>query len=715
MIKNKEIRKILIISLTTSIIIQIGAINVFAENTINKSKGKNTIELSSKENSKLNKSKNVEFIGVEEKNVLIGDTFKFKDGVQVIENGLNVANNLIIVNSSGVDITNIDSVKIEDNQTYTYIYKYLDSNGVLHEKRRDIKGINTKASANISKIKQNQIELIYNIKNEYSRDINIKLEDWALYPKNHKEDLGILNPNQENKLVRRFTMVPSIKSSESIPDSDIGGNSNDNPKSDVVYLPSNGILGFAPNFSIYERGGDLISSFSLNTEENFTDLVNNAEEISKKLNIKATFENKNIKVGDKIKIKYEIENNYDKILDFKVESWTYFGKYKEEYLGKVNPKSKKTYEKEIVVTADMIDKDNKLKSDIQAYHIYNELNDELFVKKYNIERLNNSGGSSGGSSSGSNVPTIMTKVEDIVGKDRFETAFKISNKWSKSDNVIISNAYSMVDNLTATPFAYAKNAPILLSNKNKLNEITKAELTRLKTKTVYLIGGLNVLDNAVEKEICDMGINVVRIGGANRFETSLKLAIELDKIKDISKLALVNGENGLADAVSISSFAAESNMPIILSNNKGNIPQGKDFIKLEDIKQSYIIGGTSVVPSTLDGELSNLTNNKIVERISGSDRNETNSNIINKFYTSETLNNLFVSKNGMRKENELIDSLVVGVLSAKEKSPIILVGNSLTESQKDIIYKKKFKKITKIGGKGNENSFNEIKEIKRIK
>lgn len=318
-------------------------------------------------------------------------------------------------------------------------------------------------------------------------------------------------------------------------------------------------------------------------------------------------------------------------------------------------------------------------------------------------------------SGGGSTKPLYPDIEELVGEDRFETAIKISNKWNQADAVVISNAYSIVDNLTATPFAYSKNAPMLLSNKDKLNDLTKKELVRLKTKTVYLIGGLHVLDKNIEKELSDIGINVVRIGGIDRFETSLMLAKEIDKINDISKISIVNGVTGLADAVSISTVASENNMPILLVNKKGDLPQGKEFIKSEDIQQSYIIGGINTVPSNVENDLYSLTNNNSIERIAGLDRNETNSRVINKFYTSDILNNLFVSKNGITKEHELIDSLTVGVLAAKQKSPIMLVGSNLSESQKQIVVKKTLKKITKVGGSGNENAFNEIRQLKGLK
>ena len=304
--------------------------------------------------------------------------------------------------------------------------------------------------------------------------------------------------------------------------------------------------------------------------------------------------------------------------------------------------------------------------------------------------------------------TKPTEFEEIVGLNRFETATKISSKWNSAENVVITNAYSIVDSLSATPFASSKDAPILLSDKDNLTDITKNELKRLKTKNVYLIGGYSVLNDNIEKELKNIGINVVRIAGKTRFETSIEIAKYMTKDKKVSNIVIANGIRGLADAVTISPVASEKNMPIILSDID-KLPSGLDFIKEKNIDKTYIIGGTHNISENLSKEIDNITGD--VVRVYGEDRDKTNIKVIETFYDTDKLNNIFVSKNGITKDIDLIDSLAVGSLASKEKSPILLVGNKLKEYQKNFIKKVKALKITKVGGNGNENAMNEIKDI----
>ncbi|EQI56985.1 cell wall binding repeat 2 family protein [Clostridioides difficile Y307] len=75
--------------------------------------------------------------------------------------------------------------------------------------------------------------------------------------------------------------------------------------------------------------------------------------------------------------------------------------------------------------------------------------------------------------------------------------------------------------------------------------------------------------------------------------------------------------------------------------------------------KSYIIGGTATLSSNLESKLSNPT------RLAGSNRNETNAKIIDKFYPSSDLKYAFVVKDGSKSQGDLIDGLAVGALGAK--------------------------------------------------
>ncbi|RHQ98989.1 cell wall-binding repeat-containing protein [Peptoclostridium sp. AF21-18] len=311
--------------------------------------------------------------------------------------------------------------------------------------------------------------------------------------------------------------------------------------------------------------------------------------------------------------------------------------------------------------------------------------------------------------SGSVVSVSAATTEDkIVGSNRTDTAVRISKEgWKSAETAILVNDSAIPDALTATPLAHAKNAPILLTGKDGLNKATADEIKRLGAKDVIMIGGDAVLPAKVEKDLKALNVKVDRIKGETREETALAIAKRLDGIKDVSEIAVVNGTTGLADAVSVAAAAAEKGMPILLANPKKGLSAAEKFIKDEAIKASFVIGGKTALPEKLVSSLPGK------QRIEGSNRNDTNAKVIEKFYGDKELDNLYLAKDGRDGDTQLIDALAVGALAAKNGAPVLIASKKLSSAQVDVINTKKIDTITQVGGKGNEGAFNQLKDIEK--
>ena len=304
--------------------------------------------------------------------------------------------------------------------------------------------------------------------------------------------------------------------------------------------------------------------------------------------------------------------------------------------------------------------------------------------------------------------SAATTNEQLVGADRADTAVKISKDgWKSAETVILVNDSAIPDALTATPLAYAKNAPILLTAKGGLTKATANEIKRLGAKDVIMIGGDAVLPAKIENDLKALKVKTDRVKGSSREETALAIAKRLDGIKDVSEIAVVNGTTGLADAVSVAAAAAEKGMPILLANPKSGLSAVEKFIKEESIKSSFIIGGDKAVSNEIAKNLPGK------QRIEGANRNETNAKVIEKFYSDRELDNLYVAKDGMENSGHLIDALAVGSLAAKNGAPVLIASKKLNEKQINVINTKKISTITQVGGNGNEKAFDELKEIEK--
>ncbi|CEH34428.1 cell wall-binding repeat-containing protein [Romboutsia lituseburensis] len=301
------------------------------------------------------------------------------------------------------------------------------------------------------------------------------------------------------------------------------------------------------------------------------------------------------------------------------------------------------------------------------------------------------------------INTYAVNTNKLVGSSRYETAVKISESaFKKADNVIIVNSQGDADALAATPFAKLKDAPILLTGSKTLDANTKAEITRLGAKNAYIIGGDTRVEESVSKELKSMNLNVERISGKDRYETALQVA---KKLGDVSEVAVVNGQKGLADAVSVAPVAASKNMPILFSSPTEGTKVSDSYIKDEKVTKSYVIGQEASISKEVAAKLPNA------ERIGGKDRNETNAMVIEKFYTNEELNNIYVAKNGIKNNTDLVDALAVGAVAAKVDAPVVIGSDNLNEKQVQVLSTKKTKMLTQVGGNGNEGIFAKIKSI----
>ena len=126
---------------------------------------------------------------------------------------------------------------------------------------------------------------------------------------------------------------------------------------------------------------------------------------------------------------------------------------------------------------------------------------------------------------------------------------------------------------------------------------------------------------------------------------------------------IANGRN-FPDALSVSSFSASGQTPIVFAE-KDTIPQSTlDFLNKYDLSNSIVIGGTGAISDSILQKLPNPV------RISGKDRFETNTKVIDYFVGENDING-FLFATG----RNFPDALAGGPLSAKMNYPLVLVDS----------------------------------------
>ncbi|AMB99916.1 hypothetical protein AWM75_08015 [Aerococcus urinaehominis] len=262
------------------------------------------------------------------------------------------------------------------------------------------------------------------------------------------------------------------------------------------------------------------------------------------------------------------------------------------------------------------------------------------------------------------------QIDRIAGPNRFSNAAAISQTgWETAETVLLANGYKEADALTGAPLAAIYDAPILLTREDRLPEETAAELRRLQTKKVIVLGGLKSVQQKVQDELAKSYV-VERIGGKNRYHQAALVADEIHRLTGKTSPAYVTNAYAFADALSIAQVAAKQKAPIFLTKKD----QVNPYIKAgqNKITSFTIVGGPASINSQVENQLKAL---KPTERISGKNRYRVSQNIINKYGSfKENDRHLYVVSG-----EAFADALAASVLANKVKTPMLLVRNQAYE------------------------------------
>lgn len=274
----------------------------------------------------------------------------------------------------------------------------------------------------------------------------------------------------------------------------------------------------------------------------------------------------------------------------------------------------------------------------------------------------------------------------IGGVDRFETSLFLAEKTfnGEIDNVVVSSGNNFPDALSGAVLAKKLNTTVILGGNTTADNSKALEYIKFhlrKDGYIYILGGESVIPNSFKDDIVKMGYNennIIRIGGTDRYKTSLLISQNL-KLSKGTPLILTSGED-FPDALSISSIAASKGWPILLTGRDKIDESVLEYIRNLSPEKIYIIGGTGAITDKIKDRVKqelNCLDDKII-RVGGKDRYETSKLVNSLFYTK--LEQVIVTSG-----KNFPDALSGSVFAAKENSPIILADSKdYLEAQKYI-------------------------------
>lgn len=241
----------------------------------------------------------------------------------------------------------------------------------------------------------------------------------------------------------------------------------------------------------------------------------------------------------------------------------------------------------------------------------------------------------------------------IGGRDRFEVAINVGNKFTNAKSCIVLNYLAYSDSISSSEIAKG-DMPIYYTKSNSIDANTLKNIKDKGYKHVFIIGGEKSVSKNVEKKLARIS-KVTRVSGQNRYDVNYKT---LDKNKE--NLIVVSGEK-FADGLVSSALAQIKNATIAITPSNEVHERLNQYLNVnKNLKNIYIVGGEKSISKNVENELSKHAN---VQRISGRDRYETSEKLANEISDSK-----YIVVSG---EN-FADNLVAGSLARRDKRAVVL-------------------------------------------
>jgi len=154
-------------------------------------------------------------------------------------------------------------------------------------------------------------------------------------------------------------------------------------------------------------------------------------------------------------------------------------------------------------------------------------------------------------------------VQRLAGAGRYETAALVSGTVFPADVPVayVATGADYPDALAAAAAAGAAGAPVLLVGRSTLPAATATELSRLRPRSLVVLGGEGAVSKTVEQKLASYAPSVRRIAGADRYATSAAVARTATGLA--RRLFLATGR-GFADALAGGPAAAAAGAPVLL-------------------------------------------------------------------------------------------------------------------------------------------------------
>ena len=203
----------------------------------------------------------------------------------------------------------------------------------------------------------------------------------------------------------------------------------------------------------------------------------------------------------------------------------------------------------------------------------------------------------------STLRTVSPVVDRMSGSDRFEASRNLAlDAYGQSGApiVFLATGHGFADALAAGPAAASERAPVLLvpGLDASVDSATLAFLRQVGAEQLVIVGGPGSVSPGIAQSLVNLGFQVDRIGGADRFAAAANLATRY--FPDAPRAYVATGY-GFADALSGGAAAGVLGAPLLTASDACVPGSTFDALTAQQPDDIVLLGGLGTLAPTVAG------------------------------------------------------------------------------------------------------------------
>ncbi len=268
-------------------------------------------------------------------------------------------------------------------------------------------------------------------------------------------------------------------------------------------------------------------------------------------------------------------------------------------------------------------------------------------------------------------------IEPVQGASRYDTAVSASRSafgTGTVDTVIVASGENWPDALGAAALAGVVGGPVLLTPSGKFPAEVRAEIARLGTRNVIVVGGAPAVSDNVLLAIDGLeSVTATRLAGHDRYATAARIAEEtvrrLRAAGEYDGTVFITTGANFPDALAASPLAQKSGWPILLVKSDTLGPEATSTLEAIGAETAIVLGSTKAVGTTIETALKADLGSDKVTRLAGSNRYDTAFTVAQYGMTKCGLG---VSRIAITTGENFPDALAGGVMAGQSGTVLLL-------------------------------------------